>query len=67
MRQIIPIAVLLLTSANAWPGYKSTKPKLREGDDNCIDTGHVHNECGPIRKPTIDRIPGVRYPSAFIM
>lgn len=52
----------------AWPGYKSSKPKLREeGDENCIDTNHVHNECGGVRTPNIGRPPSVKYPSAFTM
>ena len=65
MKTLLPISVFLISSTNAWPGYKS-KPVLRD-DENCIETNHVHNECGPVKKPNIERVPGVQYPSAFIM
>ena len=64
------LALSILMPANCWPGYKkasSSKPVLKDGDDDCIDTNHVHNECGPIRLPNQGHPPGVQYPSAFVM
>ena len=67
MKKILGVSIFLVSTTVAWPGYKkmASKQVLKDGDDDCIDTNHVHTDCGEIRPH--NEGPGIHYPSAFIM
>ncbi len=65
--------LVLASVASAWPAYNSSGKKCPRPiqttpeNDFCIDTNHVHSDCGDLRPPNADRHPGVRYQNAYRM
>ncbi|CDW72350.1 UNKNOWN [Stylonychia lemnae] len=60
------LILVLVSTTNAWPGYKSSQQK-KTNSEFCYETNGVHGDCGTKYKIRGNHPENVKLPPAFIM